>query len=274
MTPSSLTRPVCTRLAPARAQRECRHEPLEPPCPATDSTAGDAAGCRRRLGASASGWIEALAADTAATPKPPQVVHSPLDVRGPEPDRHVRPQAWPRQQRALQAHRDDGAGDASRSALAEARPPGQGSRHHPLDELQGRGPRPGHLLPPDRLPAPGPGSLPDARLAGRQRVRRRVGRAAGVRQHLAGPGDQRGRLQLRLPRTEVRTVERRRAEPGGRPGCGESFAAGRRSRHPARHRPPPSRRTARADANIRKRLPGATAPASRRSATRVPTVGP
>ena len=36
----------------------------------------------------------------------------------------------------------------------------------------------------------GAGPLPDARLAGRQRVRRRVGRAARVRQHLAGPGDQ------------------------------------------------------------------------------------
>ena len=49
------------------------------------------------LGASASGWIETLAADAGRRPEPPQVVHSALDVRRPEPDRHVRPQAGPRQ---------------------------------------------------------------------------------------------------------------------------------------------------------------------------------
>ena len=52
----------------AAGARECRHEPPEPPCPATDPTAGDAAGRRGALGASASGWIEALAADAAGHP--------------------------------------------------------------------------------------------------------------------------------------------------------------------------------------------------------------
>ncbi len=98
-------------------------------------------------------------------PEPPQVVHPALDVRRPEPDRHLRPQARPRQQRPVQADRDGGAGDAPRPAPAEARPPGEGPRHHPLDEHQGRATTAG---PPTTS---GPATCPRARSATRRSAR-------------------------------------------------------------------------------------------------------
>ena len=57
-------------------------------------------------------------------------------------------------------------------------------------------------------------------------------------------------FSLGVSGTEVRAAERRRAESGRGRGRGNVFAAGRRSRRSARHRPPASRRTARADADI------------------------
>ena len=180
------------------------------------------------LGASASGWIEALAADTAAHPNRRKSCILLWMSGGPSQTDTFDPKPGHANSGPFKPIADGRAGDAARPALAEARPAGQGPRHHPLDELQGRGPRPGHLLPPDRLPAPGAGPLPDARLAGCQRVRRRVGRAARVRQHLAGPGDQCGRVQLGLPGPEVRTAERRRAEPGRRRGRRDALRCGSR----------------------------------------------
>ena len=74
------------------------------------------------LGASASGWIEALAADTAARPEPAEVVHPALDDRRPEPDRHLRPQAGPRQRRPVQADRDDACPASSSASTCRSSP--------------------------------------------------------------------------------------------------------------------------------------------------------
>ena len=62
------------------------------------------------LGSSTSGWIETLAAERRGRPPAPQGVHPALDERRAEPDRHLRPQAGPRQRRHLQGDRDGRAG--------------------------------------------------------------------------------------------------------------------------------------------------------------------
>ena len=66
--PSSVLSSCLTRLAPDRAQRECRHESLEPPFPQLTRRQVMRLAAAGALGASASGWIEALAADAAGNP--------------------------------------------------------------------------------------------------------------------------------------------------------------------------------------------------------------
>ena len=131
VSPEPLTRPVrapaSERIVPldstrAEAQRECRHEPPEPPVSGTDPTAGDAA-CRRRRDRRLGFRLDrGPGGRNGHEPQPPQVVHSALDVRRPEPDRYVRPQARPRQQRTVQTDPDGGAGDAPGAALAASSP--------------------------------------------------------------------------------------------------------------------------------------------------------
>ncbi len=105
------------------------------------------------LGASASGWIEALAADAAAHPSRRKSCILLWMSGGPSQTDTFDPKPGHANSGPFKPIADGGAGDAARPAPAQARQAGQGPRHHPLDELQGRGPRPGHLLPPDRLPA-------------------------------------------------------------------------------------------------------------------------
>ena len=137
---------------------------------------------------------------------------------------------------------------------------------------QGRGPWPGDLLPSHRLSAPGSDPLPDARLAWWPTSLTTIRPSSGVRQHLARSRDQSGRIHLGLSRPEVRPAERRRAEPGGGRGRHRAFlVAGRRSRHPARHRPDPGRRAARPDANLWKWTSSQDRPGVPTPATRVPT---
>ena len=63
-------------------------------------------------------------------------------------------------------------GIVDQRAPAQAGQADERHRHHPLDEHEGRGPRPRDLQPADRLPADRPDPLPDPGLARRQGARR------------------------------------------------------------------------------------------------------
>ena len=77
---------------------------------------------------------------------------------------------------------------------AQAGRAGRTPGHHPLDDQQGRRPRPGDPVRPHRLFAARADPLSDARLAGRQGTRHGRGRAAELRQHRAVPRPQPGLL--------------------------------------------------------------------------------
>ena len=160
------------------------------------------------LGASASGWIEALAADTAAHPNRRKSCILLWMSGGPSQTDTFDPKPGHANSGPFKPIETTVPGMLLGPHLPKLAKPGQGPGRHSLDELEGRGPRPGDLLPPDRLSAHGASPLPDAGLAGCQRARRRLGRAAGLRQHLAGPGDQRRRVQLGFSGPEMCTADR------------------------------------------------------------------
>ncbi len=164
-------------------------------------------------------------------------MHPALDDRRPEPARHLRPQAGPRQRRRVQGDRDRGAGHPDQRAPAPAGQADEGHRRHPLDEHEGGRSRPGDVQPADRLPADRPDPIPDPGLARGQGAGHGRGRAAELRQHRAGAGLQPGGVRPGVPRPAVRPAGRRRARrgrPGGPrrgrrvvPGRGPGPAAGR-----------------------------------------------
>src|SRR5437773_2224203 len=73
-------------------------------------------------------------------------LHLVVDERRPEPDGYVRPETWDAQWRTVQPHRYAGAWDQDFGAFAPSRGSRQGVLHHSLDDNEGRGPRPGHVV--------------------------------------------------------------------------------------------------------------------------------
>ena len=167
------------------------------------------------VGFSTSGWIEALAADAAAKPQAPESVHPALDDRRPEPDRHIRSQARPPPRRRVQGHRDGGPRHCHQRAPSQAGQADERDGRHPLDEHEGRGPRPGDFQPADRLPADRPDPLSDPGVARGQgdRVRRRG--AAQLCQHRAGPLVQPWSVRTGISGTAICPAGRRRARGDG-----------------------------------------------------------
>ena len=137
-------------------------------------------------------------------PEAAEVVHPPLDGRRAKPARHARPQAWPRQRRADQGHRDERAGPPHRPAPAGSGQADDRRGLDPIDEHEGRGSHPGHVPPPHRLHADRANPLPVAGLAGGQGVRRARRRASPVREHRGGPQYRHPRAGARLPRPPSR----------------------------------------------------------------------
>ena len=200
------------------------------------------------VGVSASGWIEALAADAAGHPSRRKSCillwmtggPSQIDTFDPKP-----------------GHANGGPFKAIETAVPGIRI----SEHLPrlarqMKDIaiirsmstQGRRPRPGDLQPADRLPADRADPLPDAGLARGQGAGRGRRRAAELRQHRPGPGVQPGRVRAGLPRAAVRPAGRRRARRDRRAGGRrrpQPIVQGRGPRHL-----PPGVDTPRADARL------------------------
>ena len=151
-------------------------------------------------------WFEALAATAAADPARGRACILLWMSGGPSQIGHLRPQARPRQRRAVQGDRHAGARPAVQRAPAQAGQAGQAPGPRPLDVQQGRRSRPGHLLPAHRLPAAGADPVSPARLAGVEGTGQPGGGAARLRQHRAVSRLQPGRL--RRPASSGRSTRR------------------------------------------------------------------
>ncbi len=90
-------------------------------CPAFDPPTVDAAGLGRRHRRVGLGLDRDPGGRGRRRPEAAEVVHPPLDDRRAEPDRHLRPQAGPRERRAVQGDRDGRPWRPDLRAPAEAR---------------------------------------------------------------------------------------------------------------------------------------------------------
>ncbi len=161
------------------------------------------------VGFSFSGWLEALANETAAHPQRRRSCillwmnggPSQLDTFDLKPGHANGGPARDADERPRRPHQ---------RAPATPRPPDAGHGHHPLDEHAGRRPWPRHISHADRLSSARPHSVSDDGLAALEGAGRRRLSAAELRQHRPLPTLQPWRLFARLPRAAVRSVARRR----------------------------------------------------------------
>ena len=185
------------------------------------------------------------------------ILHPALDGRRPQPVRDVRPQAGRREPGADEGYRHQRPRPTDRRAL-DAHGRGHAGRgRHPLDDQQGRQPRPGDVPAAHQLCRRRAASCTRLRLARRPADRRRRLRPAARRQHLGAE------RRPELPRRPLRPVRRHRPEPAagqprraGEPGPpdaaartdeGAGGAAGPNRGRPAGPGPPDAVRPDRAD---------------------------
>ena len=194
-----------------------------------------------RLSASASGWIEALAADAAAHPSRRKSCillwmsggPSQTDTFDPKPGHAnsgpFKPIKTTVPGMMLGPHLPKLAKQAKELAIIRSMSSNEGDHGRATYYL-----RTGYL-PQGAVRYPTLGSLVANELDDES------AELPGIRQHFAGPRDQRGGLQLGLPGTEDAPLNVGERNLAGGAGRGASLAAGRRSGGPARHRTPAGR---------------------------------